>query len=503
MKNLLSVLVYVFVISNCFGQHPSDIKRTYHWYFGNGAGLDFSGGAPVPINNSAMTAEEGSASISDTCGSLLFYTDGDTVWDRNNNVMLNGTDLMGCWSSTQSSLIVPQPGNDSIYYIFLTDCGENLGANGLRYSTVNINRNTGLGEVMQKNILLHAPSMEKLAGTHHANGEDIWIVCVNSYPSGPPPDTTYQYYAYLLTTTGVSSPIISKSAIVPHASQDGYMRFSHQGHKLANAWHSSYDTTEILSFDKATGTLSNTILLRQDATDESYGLAFSQDDSKLYISSYNMNGNFPDWYSKIVQYDLYSNDSAIIAASRKLIHYSDSTDPYLPFYLGMQTTSEQYILVAKWGNRVIFNPNHIDIIDSANTLGVYRENTVYLGTGTSQAGLPNFVSSYFLSTWQPTCDATGTEVPIVFKGGVKVYPNPFSDYTTIQFTSPEVLKEEKMILRIYDILGRIVRQTNILNPSASVIQNFVVQRENLPSGTYILNIEINDSHYYSQRIIIY
>ncbi|MDD3861063.1 MAG: hypothetical protein PHW83_12765, partial [Bacteroidales bacterium] len=83
MKTTKTVLLELLIILNLsnvvYSQNSSDIRRTYHWYFGNGAGLDFSSGTPVPITNSPMTAEEGCASISDTCGNLLFFTDGDTV----------------------------------------------------------------------------------------------------------------------------------------------------------------------------------------------------------------------------------------------------------------------------------------------------------------------------------------------------------------------------------------------------------------------------------------
>ena len=71
-----------------------------------------------PINSG-----EGSSSISDSNGQLLFYTDGVTVWDKNNAVMQNGTGLMGNGSSTQSALIVPCTCDK--YFIFTTDAAEN------------------------------------------------------------------------------------------------------------------------------------------------------------------------------------------------------------------------------------------------------------------------------------------------------------------------------------------------------------------------------------------
>ena len=57
MKYHIWIVGCLLMTAYCFGQHPSDIKRTYHWHFGNGAGLDFSGGTPVPITNSAITVE--------------------------------------------------------------------------------------------------------------------------------------------------------------------------------------------------------------------------------------------------------------------------------------------------------------------------------------------------------------------------------------------------------------------------------------------------------------
>jgi hypothetical protein len=57
---------------------------------------------------------EGSASISDTNGQLLFYTDGATVWNRNHDTLQNGFGLLGEASSTQAALIIPKPGTSNI-----------------------------------------------------------------------------------------------------------------------------------------------------------------------------------------------------------------------------------------------------------------------------------------------------------------------------------------------------------------------------------------------------
>src|SRR5436190_12382032 len=95
-------------------------KQTWQWYFGYNASVEFSTGAPVVTNLSAMSQWEGCSSIADDNGDLLFYTDGLSVWNKNHAVMPNGAGLLGNYSSTQSALIIPKPNSSTIYYIFTT-----------------------------------------------------------------------------------------------------------------------------------------------------------------------------------------------------------------------------------------------------------------------------------------------------------------------------------------------------------------------------------------------
>src|SRR6218665_176745 len=104
------------------------------WYFGSLAGLDFMTNPPTILTNGAMSTQEGCASISNGAGNILFYTDGVTVWNQAHTVMANGTLLQGSFNSTQSGVIIKQPGNSNIYYIFTVDALG--GANGLKYSIV-------------------------------------------------------------------------------------------------------------------------------------------------------------------------------------------------------------------------------------------------------------------------------------------------------------------------------------------------------------------------------
>jgi hypothetical protein len=153
MKNIL-IICLLFSTVIAFSQ-----KETNNWYFGENAGVSFSSGSPVALTNGALVTREGCAAISDKNGNLLFYTDGVTVYNKNHSIMQNGTDLKGHSSSTHSAIIVPNPSDTRVYYIFTVDAQG--GANGLQYSVVNITLDGGLGGVTSKNNLIVTPTTEK------------------------------------------------------------------------------------------------------------------------------------------------------------------------------------------------------------------------------------------------------------------------------------------------------------------------------------------------------
>src|SRR6218665_733765 len=126
-------------------------NETWNWQSGNHSGMRFGNGdEPVGITSAVNTLEV-TSSISYKNGNLLFYTDGVTVWNRNNQPMPNGFGLMGLATSTHSALIVRKPGSDNLYYIFTAD-GTSTSLNhymenGYRYSIVDMNLDNGLGDL--------------------------------------------------------------------------------------------------------------------------------------------------------------------------------------------------------------------------------------------------------------------------------------------------------------------------------------------------------------------
>jgi hypothetical protein len=150
MKKTLFILLL-------FSLQLSAQKEANFWYFGENAGLDFSSGSPVALDNGRLNTLEGCSTISDRDGSLLFYTDGSTLYNRNHEVMnfeSNGdlaSNLGGNSSSTQSGLFVPNPSNENIYYLFTigTDfVGRNGTPNpGFKFYTIDKTLNNNLGQI--------------------------------------------------------------------------------------------------------------------------------------------------------------------------------------------------------------------------------------------------------------------------------------------------------------------------------------------------------------------
>src|SRR5690349_9437351 len=143
MRNpVIKSLLFIFLC--LLSTFASAQKEANYWYFGSRAGLLFSGPNITPSyrTDSHMKALEGSATISDSLGNLLFYTAGDTVFNRFHVKMNNGWPLTGHQSASQSSIIIEQP-YSNLYYLFAVD--HLGGANGLKYSVIDPKANNLAG----------------------------------------------------------------------------------------------------------------------------------------------------------------------------------------------------------------------------------------------------------------------------------------------------------------------------------------------------------------------
>jgi hypothetical protein len=296
LRFLLLSLGFTFCWSLYAQNHHPEYKRTNHWFFGRGAGLDFSSGQAVADTSGAMHTQEGCSVISDTAGNLLFYTNGIFVWNKNHQVMPNGDTLDAGASSYNAAVIIPWPRNPNKYYIFTADdgcyCGGPLDPNsdfpteGIKYSLVDMSADNGNGDVILKNIPLMAPAHENLSATLHADGERVWVMAHKRNEE--------KYYCWLVGTNGLDTnaviSTIGNAVNIPTFSIGS--RFSPDGSRYA-AWlhwlasiNGVPDSIEVYDFDNNSGLLYNRRTFADSPSIGSwyFGLEFSKNSRYLYVN---------------------------------------------------------------------------------------------------------------------------------------------------------------------------------------------------------------------------
>ncbi|MDR2138697.1 MAG: VCBS repeat-containing protein, partial [Tannerella sp.] len=273
-------------------------KEAYNWYFGAYVGMTWKttqtvgglSGLPTPLPASAMTNQyEGVFGMSDANGNLLFYSNGMTVWNRNHQVMTNGTALTGNSSSAQSGIVIPYPGQPR-KYIAVT-VGLNMG-NTLACSIIDMEGSGGLGEVMAsyngiaKNTPLTGASGvlgESVAAVRHANGRDYWIVAPGKGSGAASALNVWKVTAAggVETACFASYPLPANTE--PDASINGYLRFSANGKYFA--W-SEYTPNHLFfgEFNPSNGTFPTIKMMNTGYT--GYGLEFSPSKEILYATTY-------------------------------------------------------------------------------------------------------------------------------------------------------------------------------------------------------------------------
>jgi large repetitive protein len=346
-------------------------QRSNIWYFGNKAGIDFNQNPPVALNTSAMNAPAGCAIVCDRNGKTIFYTDGDKVYDKTNTQIDIG--IGGDPNSAQSSLIVPVPGDETLYYIFTTQAIPGSGLNELRYSIFDLKKNSGNGQVTQKNILLFSKSTERITANRN------WIIA-HEYGNST-------FRTYPITRQGIGEAVYSDIGSVHSfksaANGQGYMKLGPRGNlAVALSTPGTSNVIELFQLDNVTGIISNYRKVDMSQPNgEVYGIEFSPGGRKLF-ATIKGSPSPPSIYE----------------------YYLDSLDVKPPVLVGtpVQRTAELGALqIAPDGRTIYF------AINGSSTLGslIADENKIptpsappnfsatppLLGGTNSRLGLPNFI----------------------------------------------------------------------------------------------------------------
>lgn len=370
-------------------------RETENWYFGNEASISFANGKPVTINDGNLFTPKGSTSISDKNGNLLFYTDGVYVFNKNHYGMENGALLASDDEVLQSCIIIPNPDNENIYYLFtlkVTTDSPPLGAAidpGLYFSIIDLSKNGGLGAVSKKNTLVNPLVSEKLSAVHAKDGKSFWVVSFGKENSSSINYNTF--YAYKVDEKGVNRTPETSQISIAAQENNGALKISPNGNYIAM---SNNSTALFADFNNETGRITSTKFIsvlegffppRPFPT--VHGIEFSQDSKHIYVESIN------EAYGENTIYQFKTDD----LNDRQVVHITENIGAY---------SNGNYMQLASDGNIYMTTStsetnggNYLSQIvppkTSNKTLATFNENTVDLLTAESILGLPNFVQSYF------------------------------------------------------------------------------------------------------------
>ena len=354
-------------------------KQANIWYFGEQAGLDFSSEPPTILTDGKTENLGTSATMNDANGNLLFYTDGNTVYNRFHQPMPNG-DLQIITDKT--ALILPHPNNTSLYYVFNLTHGA-----GAFYTLLDMTLDEGRGDVVvsQKNVLLLF-SATGLSAVKSCSFKGYWLLLRKG-------GGLSEFIAYRIDDNGLNTlnPIQSNSG--QSVDQVIQMKISPDGKRVAcsvqNSFMGDFKLT-IHNFDPSTsGTVFNSQILEEFVLPNGpVGVEFSPTGQFLYVT-----GSF-DGFVKVLQYDLEAGAIDAIRNSKvELETKAQNTGVGYP-----QLGPNGKIYLSSGSNFTPIN-YHLDVIHQPNLPGSacqYQAENIFLQpSGSVGWGLCNFISSNF------------------------------------------------------------------------------------------------------------
>lgn len=475
------------------GYIPNDSIKKY-----GGTKIDFNYSPPTFGFFNMPFSFVANASICDTSGQLLFYTNGCQVANRNHQVMAKGDSInlgymynewcvendLG-YPAHQGILVLPYPGNNDLYVIIhYRSSDAEHDHRELLYSLIDMSLDSKQGAVTFKNQLIyeHAFLASNLTAIRHGNGRDWWIIA--------PKRKSKRYFKFLLSPEGFSGPFIQDFGKEWTNIQGGSQAcFSPDGSKYIRM--APFETgCQIADFDRCTGLLSNPVNFSFPGdTIYSNGCAVSSNNRFLYISA----------HKKVYQFDLQAQS---ISASRVLLGEYDGT--MAPF-----ATRFFQAMLAPDGKIYMTSPNGVyvmHVIHNPNEKGLacnFEQHGIELPTHIDFP-IPNFVHYRLLDLPGSPCDTLGingtvsVQPPAVKTNGtLRIFPNPAGTDEPVRIESGELFDANDRLF-VFNALGQLWRDV----PLPRGQSHLVLPAGEMPAGVYFFQLQRVGGWAQSGRLVV-
>jgi WD40 repeat protein len=523
MKFLFSIIILLISL-NSNSQPKFDSKRDYVWIMGSGGiydgGVEKSNSIFLDFKQDTMALSykeaqgdnffQTNASICDTTGNLLFYSNGCVLADSNFqyiegadtinqgvrwNLICKGSQNLtdgyvivnGCW-------IIPVAENKfkAIYVDYFNNI-DNEFTSGIRYTTVVRNQETGQlsGYGVDEYIFDTSVDPTKRAFVRHGNGRDWWLI--------NPKNGTKIHYSFLIdSTSNVYVPITNEFPEMPplNFNTSGQACFSPDGNIYA-----SFDYENkclIFDFNRCSGEMSNlrvvTPLLSIDSIFGVTGIAISPNSRFLYLMS-----NYI-----ITQYDLQApnieTSALIVAVKDNWVGTTSSGNPdYPPTFYQSQLGPDGKIYVFNAAGRRTFA-----VIEIPDSLGLacnviqHKYNFPQWGTVRQPPRFPNFRLGALVGSPCDTIIYTSTQAVSRPYASLKLMPNPASNYIVADISIADYSENQQLMLLLVDISGREVRRKYV--SAYTSLQR--IETGDLGAGLYFMRLYAGGRLLTSSKLVV-
>ena len=425
--------------------------------------LDFRSSPFQVLSTTAVDSRECAASICDSAGNLLFYSNGGKsplapnvpagAWGANGQYLQNGQNLtqLGCLSSYQGAIVLPDPAGITLtnkkYYLLTKDCveaalnGNGPDNSGLSYGVIDMLANGGNGAVISQNNVV----VPYIYTQGHSTGWEPMSVVLDTDGEQKSGTSGYWVYSY-----------VGDSLYKIHFGVNGFDSFQKLFPEngtiiVAPDRNHLMIQKHLYDLDPLTGNLQLNYTFPSEAF-----YAFSPDGKKIYRME----------ADKLMQYDLdqanWQNNSYEVAS------FSSSNKPLILSPSGRILVYTSSVIDAQ-----IVCPNN-----SGSDCG-YDPTDLSLQGGTL-SGFPNIPAHYLYNT-NSTCHLGLSEQE---SNQFTLVPNPSEGNFSVYVNTTNL---SKLSLRIIDLTGRILQKTEHLS-GLNGKDHLEVRTENLRNGEYFLEL---------------